>query len=164
MWLVGLIRSGKGTILRILNALIGEDNAATPTLDHLGTNFGLQPLIGKTAAIIGDARIDERTNMAAMVSRLLGISGQDKQTIDRKRMPPWVGYLSTRFTIACNVIPEFKDSSDALMKRIILLSFRQSFCGREDIDLEKRLLGELPGILRWAIDGWHRLQQRGHFV
>jgi len=164
MFLVGLRRCGKGTIVRILNALIGEDNAATPTLDHLGTNFGLQPLIGKTAAIIGDARIDERTNMAALVSRLLGISGRDKQTIDRKRATAWTGYLSTRFTIACNSMPKFRDTSDALMGRILLLWFPVSFYGREDIHLERRLRGELPGILRWAIEGWQRLQQRGHFV
>lgn len=30
--------------------------------------------------------------------------------------------------------------------------------------LEFSVLAELPGILRWAIDGWDRLRQRGHFV
>lgn len=164
MFLAGLPRSGKGTVIRILSAIIGEENSATPTIDHLSTNFGMQPLIGKTAAIIGDARIDQRTNMAALMSKLLGISGRDKQTIDRKKISPWIGYLSVRFTIASNAILKFKDVSDALMKRFLLIWFPVSFLGREDLSLEGRLRTELPGILLWAIDGWHRLNERGHFL
>ncbi|MFB3077201.1 MAG: hypothetical protein ACE1Y4_04260, partial [Lysobacterales bacterium] len=40
----------------------------------------------------------------------------------------------------------------------------KSFYGREDHDLKNRLLGELPAILNWAIEGWQRLQDRGHFL
>jgi phage/plasmid-associated DNA primase len=35
--------------------------------------------------------------------------------------------------------------------------------GRRDIKGGK-LLAELPGILLWAIEGWRRLNGRGHFV
>jgi putative DNA primase/helicase len=38
-----------------------------------------------------------------------------------------------------------------------------SFYGQEDRGLLNRLLTELPGILNWAIDGWRRLNGRGHF-
>lgn len=41
---------------------------------------------------------------------------------------------------------------------------RQSFYGREDLGLEAKLADELPGILNWAIAGWQRLADRGHFV
>lgn len=164
MFLVGKGRSGKGTILRILNALIGEDNASTPTLDDLGRDFGLQTSIGKTAALIGDARIDHKTNMAALVSRMLSISGGDKQMINRKNMSHWIGYLRLRFTVACNFLPEFKDASAALMHRMLILRFTVSFLGREDLGLESRLRTELPGILLWSLTGLRRLRQRGHFV
>ena len=40
----------------------------------------------------------------------------------------------------------------------------QSFFGREDLSLLDRLAAELPGILNWAIEGWARLTERGHFV
>ena len=30
--------------------------------------------------------------------------------------------------------------------------------------MTRRLLGELPGILLWAIAGWYRLQRHGRFV
>ena len=48
---------GKGTIARILTALVGAGNAAGPTLASLGTNFGLSPLLGKPLAVVSDARL-----------------------------------------------------------------------------------------------------------
>jgi putative DNA primase/helicase len=40
----------------------------------------------------------------------------------------------------------------------------KSFYGHEDLALIGKLLTELPGILNWAIVGWRRLIERGHFV
>lgn len=99
-----------------------------------------------------------------IVERLLSISGQDAQTIDRKHREPWTGYLSARMTIVSNELPRFTDASDALASRMLILELEHSFYGREDTGLTDALLAELPGILRWAIDGWDRLQQRGHFL
>src|SRR5262249_49765910 len=36
--------------------------------------------------------------------------------------------------------------------------------GREDQRLFDSLIPELPGILNWALTGWDRLHNRGHFV
>ncbi len=164
LFICGVLRSGKGTILRILHALLGDGNVVAPSLDQLSKDFGRQPLIGKASAIIGDARLDSRTNMAQLVGMLLGLSGQDLQTINRKQISMWTGYLSTRFTIASNPLLKFDDPSGALIRRLMILNCQNSFYGREDLKLIDKLLSELPGILHWAIDGWHRLRERGHFV
>jgi phage/plasmid-associated DNA primase len=55
--LVGPKRGGKGIISRILTALVGADNITAPTLSSLSQNFGCEGLIGKTLAIISDARL-----------------------------------------------------------------------------------------------------------
>ena len=47
---------------------------------------------------------------------------------------------------------------------MILLRLTESWFGREDPKLTEKLLAELPGILLWAIDGWRRLRNRGHFL
>jgi putative DNA primase/helicase len=44
--IIGPKRSGKGTILRILKAIMGARHVAAPTLTSMSGNFGLQPLIG----------------------------------------------------------------------------------------------------------------------
>jgi putative DNA primase/helicase len=161
--LVGPRRSGKGTIARVLARLIGSDSAVAPTLAGIGTNFGLAPLIGKRVAIISDARLGGRADQHAIAERILSITGEDAITIDRKYAPAWTGQLQTRFIIISNELPRLADASGALASRFIVLLLANSFYGREDHALTDKLLTELPGILNWAITGWHRLTKFGHF-
>src|SRR5262249_35853944 len=86
--LVGPKRSGKGTIARVIRALVGQENVAGPTLSSLSTQFGLWPLLGKTVAMIQDARLSGRSDTAAIAERLLSVSGEDAVTIDRKNLSP----------------------------------------------------------------------------
>jgi putative DNA primase/helicase len=161
--LVGPKRSGKGTIARILKALLGNANVAGPTLSGIGMNFGLAPLIGKPLAVISDARLSGRTDQHIIAERLLSISGEDHITIDRKHRMAWTGMLPTRFLILTNELPRIADASGALASRFIVLTLSASFYGREDHGLTERLLTELPGILNWALAGLERLRERGHF-
>ncbi len=112
--LVGPKRGGKGTIGRVLTRMIGRHNVAGPTLASLGTNFGLQDLIGKPVALVSDARIGNKPDASLIAERLLSISGEDLQNVDRKYLPPWSGYLPARFVVLTNQLPRFTDSSGAL--------------------------------------------------
>jgi len=94
----------------------------------------------------------------------LCISGEDALTIDRKYLSSLTMKLPTRFMLLTNELPRFRDSSAALAGRFVILRTTESFYGNEDHDLTDRLLSELPGILNWAIAGWHRLRERGRFV
>jgi putative DNA primase/helicase len=161
--IVGPPRSGKGTIARVLTGLIGRQNIAAPTLSGLQTNFGLEPLIGKPVAIISDARLSGKADQQAIAERILSITGEDSITIDRKYLKAWTGHLPTRFMILVNKLPKLDDSSGALPSRFIILVLRQSFLGHEDKGLTAKLLTEMPGILNWAITGWHRLNKFGSF-
>ena len=70
---IGPRRSGKGTIGRVLRALVGPVNTAEPSLGSLGSPFGLWPLVDKLH--ISDARLGGRTDSQVVVERLLSISG-----------------------------------------------------------------------------------------
>ena len=157
--LVGPKRSGKGTIGRVLTALIGKDAVRAPTLNSLGSNFGVSPLIDTRVAIISDARMGAQNP----AERLLSISGEDTQQVDRKYRDPWTGRLGVRFVILTNELPKIADSSGALASRYVVLTLTNSFLGKEDLDLTPRLLKELPGILNWALRGLDRLRKRGRF-
>ena len=158
------MRSGRGTIARLIRALVGPENTAGPRISALATNFGLEPLIGKPLAIVGDARISGRSDTAAIVESLLSISGEDTLTIDRKHKSPWTGKLPTRLMLLSNELPRLPDQSGALASRFLVWKFTESFLGREDHGLDARLAAELPSILLWAIEGWKRLRDRGHFI
>jgi putative DNA primase/helicase len=161
---VGPRRSGKGTIGRVLTQMIGVANVCAPTLGSLTGPFGLQPLLGKTLAVISDARLSRRTDAAVVVERLLSISGEDSQTVERKYQSSVTGKLPVRFVILTNELPRIDDPSGALVSRLVVLRLTESWFGREDVRLTDRLLGELPGILLWSIEGWRRLRERGCFV
>ncbi len=162
--LIGPPRSGKGTLARILTAMIGAANVCGPTLSGLTTNFGLWSLRYKQLAIISDARLSGRTDQAVVTERLLAISGEDSITIDIKNKEPVTERLLARFMIVSNELPKLSDASGALANRFLVLMLNQSFLGNEDTGLGDRLLTELPGILLWAIGGWQRLKKRGHFI
>lgn len=161
--LIGKKRSGKGTIARVLGALVGKDNVAGLNLSTLSGPFGLEPFVGAALAVASDVRWKSR-NIGDAVQILLEVSGEDAATVGRKNRKAWKGKLGVRFMLMSNDTPTFSDRSGALVDRMIYVSFRQSFFGREDPALTDKLLAELPGIFNWALDGLERLTGRGRFT
>ncbi len=165
MVMVGPPRCGKGTIIRALQRVIGEDNCASPTFDSLGERFGLEVLIGKKVATIPDAHIGRGSEATRILDKLLQITGEDRVTVDRKGRQAIANMrLGTRFMVACNEPPDLPDASGAIISRFLMLQFRESFVGREDLALEDRLAKEVSGIARWALDGLKRLRRVGRFT
>jgi P4 family phage/plasmid primase-like protien len=157
---VGPTRGGKGVIARILTELVGRPNVAGPTLNSLGGEFGLAPLIGKPLAVISDARFGGRDS-STVIERLLSISGEDTLTVNRKYRDQWTGKLPSRLHIISNELPKLGDASTAIVGRILLLLTTRSWLGKEDLELERELHKELTGILNWALDGLSRLTANG---
>jgi putative DNA primase/helicase len=164
LMIVGPTRSGKGTIGRVLEALLGPEDFVGSSFTTLATQFGLAPLVGKGLAVLADARLSGKTDMVAIVEKLLSISGEDAITVDRKHRAPWTGTLPTRLMLLTNELPTLRDASMALANRLIVLEMTESFLGREDPALMGKLRPELPGILLWALEGRRRLSERGRFL
>src|SRR6516162_2758356 len=158
--MVGPTLGGKVAIALVLGALLGRRNVCGPTLNSLGGDFGLQPLIGKPLAIISDARFVGK-NGNVVVERLLSISGEDTLTVNRKYRDQWTGKLPSRLHIISNELPRLGDASTAVVGRIVLLPLTRSWLGKEDHGLEQRLHAELPAILNWTLDGLERLVENG---
>ncbi len=164
LMIVGPRRSGKGTIGRIIGRLNGAGNVASPTLASLGQPFGLQVLIGRTVALISDARLGARADIAAIAENLLRITGEDEISVDRKFQVAYTARLLARVVILSNEVPTFRDAASALPSRFVILRMRRSFLGAEDHELERKLAAEMSGILSWALAGLRRLRARGRFV
>ena len=165
LMIVGPKRSGKGTIGRVLVNLVGRHNVCSPTLVSLSTSFGLSPVLDKMVAVTADARLSGRADGVAVVERLLSISGEDPQDVNRKNLPILAGVrLPVRFTILTNELPHLRDVSGAFVSRVVLLPLVHSWLGREDHSLGEKLYAERSGILTWAPVGWQRLTERGRFI
>jgi putative DNA primase/helicase len=154
--MVGPTRGGKGAIARVLMDLVGRKNGAGPTLNSVGGEFGLAPLIGKPLAVISDARFAGK-DASVVVERLLSISGEDTLTVNRKYRDQWTGKLPSRLHVLSNELPKLGDASTAIVGRIVLLLLARSWLGLEDHTLEPALHTEFTGILNWSLDGLQRL-------
>ncbi|SDI55429.1 MULTISPECIES: DNA primase family protein [Bradyrhizobium] len=163
-FLWGRPRSGKGTILRITTALVGEKNMRYPSIETLAGRFGMHNLIGGSVAQITDANTMDNRDLGKCGSRMNGISGEDGQTVERKGIGDWNGKISVRFQIAGNTLPNFGTNTVAMATRLLIIPFDETFEGREDRALTDKLIAELPGILNWALVGLDRLRLMGDFV
>jgi putative DNA primase/helicase len=162
--LVGPPRSGKGTIGRVCEELLGRHNATGLSLTTLGGRFGLSTLMGKTLAVVPDAHLGWGSDRSLIGERLLSISGEDSQTIERKNRESVTTRLPTRFMLLANQLPNLDNLSGALASRLLFLRLENTWTGKEDPHLTARLYAERPGILLWALEGLRRLRDRGRFV
>ncbi len=160
LWLIGQTRGGKGLIARVLRALLGDDAVAGPSLVSFTETFGIEPLVDRPLAIIDDARVPNKDATVA-TERLLTIVGEGLVTVPRKWKGAWSGRLPTRIMLLANELPRLPDTSGAIVARTRILHFKESWVGREDLTLGSRLEDELPGILRWAVEGYRNLVNDG---
>lgn len=162
--IIGPPRSGKGTLLWLMEELLGPGaTASVARFDLLTGTFGLQPLLDTALTVMPDVRWSTK-DAADAVPVLLSISGEDIQDVNRKNMKVWRGRLDTRFVIASNDTPALTDASGALAGRMLMIEMDQSFLGKEDPGLKDRIRAELPGILQWALMGLKELTEVGRFV
>jgi putative DNA primase/helicase len=165
LMLVGPPGSGKGTILRVLTGMVGSHNVATPSIPGLARQFGLWPLVGKSLCLFTDTQAGgSRSDNAIALEYLLKISGEDHITIDRKYQEPLTTKLFTRLMIVGNSPPDFREPSGALIRRLIPLELTSSWKGKEDMNLTDTLMAELPGILKWSIEGRRLLKEDRGFT
>jgi putative DNA primase/helicase len=166
MFIFGPPRSGKGTIVRTLEALLGGPReVATPTSDALMTNFGLSTIIGKALAVVQDANFTGRGG-SVVVERLKTLTGGDTVQIDRKNRDPWVGRPSARWMLVSNEILGLVDPSRALLRRILgpIETVYEHSDEEIDVHLDEVLAGEACSILSWALDGYDRVRESGQFT
>ncbi|MGE5612713.1 MAG: phage/plasmid primase, P4 family [Bacillota bacterium] len=156
--LIGPKRAGKGTILKLIQRLMG-DGAVGFDLGQLDEDFGLQNLLGRTVAIDDDARFD--TYSKRTVGRLLRISSFGISDVNVKNKPRLSTVLPVRMLAATNEAPKFNEASDALAGRFVVLKLTKTFYGAEDPFLDDKLAAEVAGIAKWAVEGYRDLVDNG---
>lgn len=165
LYMRGAPASGKGTVLSVLQALVGDAQAATPRFGKLASEFGLQPLVGKLVCLIDDARPSPGANTNDNLEVLLSIVGGGALSVNRKFKDHIEGgRLTCRITIASNTFLNIPDTTGALQRRLLLLEFQKSFASNPDTRLKEKLSKETAGIALWALEGLRRLRALDKFT
>jgi len=166
MLFTGRSRSGKGTILEAMIAMLGRQQCISTDFQSLASQFGRVPLVGKLAATLGDAKTPRAGEADAALETILRIVGCDPIFIRPLYDQGYDAYLSIRFTVAMNGLPSFTDHAKALAARMNVIEFPNSYVGKEDTTLKKRLRKEAEEgkLIPWALEGLKRLRKRGRFI
>lgn len=158
---VGGGRNGKGTVLRVLNKMLGAANVSSISLDDLnGDRFAPSGLFGKIANIAGD--IDATYQESTASFKML--TGEDPYRGQHKYGQPFE-FVSWAVPIfSANKIPGSADTSDGYTRRWVIVPFNVKI-REEDVvlDLSQRLEAEIPGIAVKAVAALNRLMARGKF-
>jgi putative DNA primase/helicase len=162
LYVQGVPRSGKGTMERVLEKLVGTKNVVSLTASNLSDEYGLDGAIGKALIVFPDVHF--AANAKGASEAMKKIIGEDSMHINRKFKSHWDGRLPGRLMFMSNFAPKFPDASKATVRRLLALQMTRSFLGAEDVALGRRLESELPGILNWALEGLDHLTRRGRFV
>ncbi|MHB1778039.1 MAG: DNA primase family protein [Acidimicrobiales bacterium] len=160
--LLGKGGNGKGTQLHVWQHLIGAENISSVTLEGMGKEFGQESLIGKMVNMCGD--MNEIDN--AKEGTLKTWTGEDLVTVYRKYKGPLQAEPTLKFVFSTNALPWFKDKTNGIWRRLIVVPFTFALQSDEEADpnLRPKLRQELPGILNWALRGLTRLLKQGHFT
>ena len=161
--LYGAHRNGKGTLTGTLLRLLGE-YGCTIDFDALvakrnagGPKDDIARMNGKRFVVAHENR--EGVRLAAEEVKLL--TGGDKVSArllyqnSTEFDPTWKLWLSV------NHKPIISSTDPAMWDRLVVVPFEVSFAGREERGLKQELLAELPGILRWAVEGYRGYRDMG---
>lgn len=161
LWLTGAGANGKSVLLEIMAAMAGPENTTHVHLDRLGRPAVRATLEGKMLNI--SSEMNAGSTLAD--GNLKSITSGETMDAERKFKDPFSFRPTVKLVAATNILPHLKDTSGGFARRAVILSFNKVFADHErDVDLKRKLLEELPGILVWAVKGLQRLLAHGKFV
>lgn len=153
----GASRAGKSTLVGVIEAMLGRANTASTSLSLIGSDFGLESLMGKKLCVFQDADRASMDRMGVATERIKSLASNDPVGINRKGQTVVHQRLGAKVAFVCNRMPPFLNDENALTNRMIVFPFWKSFQGKEDFGLLERLEGEVQGVLNWALVGARRL-------
>jgi phage/plasmid-associated DNA primase len=102
--------------------------------------------------------------VAAMVVKLLSITGEDKVDVSQKYQRSANSRLSTRLVLMSNDMLDLKDETGVAPTRLICLGMLVSWLNKEDFFLFEKLERELPGIFNKALAAMDAARERGRLT
>jgi len=155
--------NGKSLFLSTIQAAAGEyATTVTRTLvvekNHEGVSNDVAKLKGKRIAFGSEFKRKD-VIAAEQFKRLTGDEAVEARFLHKEFFE-----FENKATLwfATNYLPLVSDQDDGVWRRMVLIPFRAKFWPKEtcpaggkikDNSLKERLLKELPGILRWCIEG-----------
>ena len=159
--LKGPTRAGKGTVLGIIEDMLGESNVSSVPASALfskeDTHMDLWQLEGKLANLDGEVEPYDLMHIA----NLKKLTGMDSIVSNQKYKNQHSFINVAKLLFALNSLPKIKLNDaevDSFLSRIIIVNFIHSHADDADPTLKDRLETEISGIFNWMLEGLKRLK------
>lgn len=116
--------NGKSTLIKLMTAVVGDDNTSAVSISSLVNNrFSSALLYNRLFNTVADINSDFFDDS----SILKALTGDDTITIEKKGENGFEYKNFAKMTYSCNKLPKFKDTSGGLERRILVLDLNQDF-------------------------------------
>lgn len=167
--LVGSGANGKGTFLHVVRALLGEENTSSIELQTLANERdAVAEFYGSLANIDDDLSARKLGSGLGMFKKLVG---GDRVRARRLYEDGFEFDATGKHLYAANEVPDVdvSDGDEAFWRRWLLVEFPNHYPPNSDerengLDDQLSEPESLSGVLNWAIQGWRRLLDQGHFT
>lgn len=146
--LTGEKSNGKSTFLKVLAAILGEENISSLDLKNLGDRFSKASLHSKLANI-GDDISDEFIPDASLFKK---ITDGGRIQAERKGQDPFEFNPFVKLIFSANNMPRIKDKTGAVLRRLVIIPFNATF-REDDADYNPNIKYELiePSAIQYFI-------------
>lgn len=161
LFLLGKGANGKSLLCKVIEAMVGMHNVSHAMLNRLAKASVRVELAGKLVNISSDLPAQALRGDGYIKSI---VSGEPVEA-ERKYGDSCTIKPFCRLIVATNSMPHVSDTSDGLFRRMIILTFNRQFSPEEqNPNLLDELLGEMEGIVAWAVEGLRELTTAGEFT
>jgi P4 family phage/plasmid primase-like protien len=151
VYLVGSGANGKSTFLKVLQAMVGETNAANVSIEQLTRNrFAPAALEGKLVNIGEEASGDGTYLDSFQLNVIKTLSSGGALHVERKGENGYTLYNTAKLIFAANKPPMFKENGEAVKRRLLVIPFTYRIRNL-DPTVEDRLLSEAPAIFSMLV-------------
>jgi len=156
--MLGRPKSGKSTILDLLEAVLGDDLVSHEAFDRMGTERAKAKYIGKKANISREISLKPNKNAESFKSLISNerTTGEEKYEVQKSFIP------TLFFIFAGNVDIEFSEEGldDAVLDRLYYIIYDKEIPAEKlDLNLDKKLWGERDVIFSIALDSLKGLME-----
>ena len=159
--LYGTGANGKSVFFEIVNALLGEKNISSYSLQSLTDDKGYQRAKLANALVNYGSEINGK--LEASIFKQL-VSGEPVDA----RLPygqPFILKEYAKLIFNCNDLPKDVEHTNAYFRRFLIIPFDVTIPPQEqDKNLHTKIIeNELSGVFNWVLDGLNRLLEQKQF-
>ncbi|ARN93423.1 DNA primase family protein [Levilactobacillus brevis] len=157
LFMVSTGAGGKSSLINVIRQIVGPRNCTSERLQSLGSQFGLQPLLGKTSLLADESSEDDFP-----FDIVKALTTGSPMTVDVKNKAQIEVKLPIKLTFAVNTLPP-AEATIGFSRRLLVLPFKHVFLGNmANKKLPQQLLSEAGGVAFKAIKALQSLRANSY--